>query len=181
MVHALVYRSARARDEQGGAVAERAHQVWGEYQRHARRLDEAHSPAGTTPVYDRLVAMGQTRGLVFGQYGEASPDVHEVLGHAATATAQRVWRLMGARSADEARGFVMQQLRRRLGVVAVREMARHRLHRLAYIGTPRGVVDRVWQQRFAPPGALGLGVPARVAAQDFFAHQARVFRVPPVA
>ena len=125
---------------------------------------------------DRLVQLGQTRGLVFGQYSEASPDVHAVLAHAATATAERVWRLMGARSAAEARGFVMQQLRRRLGVVVAREMARHRLHRLPYVNTPRAVVDRVWQQRFQPPGHRGLAMPAQVEARDFFAHQARVFR-----
>ena len=51
-------------------------------------------------------------------------------------------RLMGARSAAEARGFVMQQLRRRLGVVVAREMARHRLHRLPYVNTPRAVDRR---------------------------------------
>ena len=83
---------------------------------------------------------------------------------------------MGARSAAEARGFVMQHLRRRLGVVVAREMARHRLHRLPYVNTPRAVVDRVWQQRFQPPGHRGLAMPAQVEARDFFAHQARVFR-----
>ena len=88
----------------------------------------------------------------------------------------RTWRLMGARSEAEARGFIMQQLRRRLGVVVVREMARHRLHRLPYVNTPRAVVDRIWQQRFRPPGHRGLDMPAQVEARDFFAHQARVFR-----
>ena len=40
----------------------------------------------------------------------------------------------------------MAQLRRRMGVTAVREFARHRLRRAAYVGVPRAVVEQMMQQ-----------------------------------
>ena len=73
------YRSAVARDHQSGAVAWRAAQVDPGYAYHARRLDTQYSPAGTTPIYDRLRTLAdRVRGLVVGQYGEASEDVHRI-------------------------------------------------------------------------------------------------------
>ena len=38
-----------------------------------------YSAPGTNPILDRLRSFGQTRGLAFGAYGEASPDVHALL------------------------------------------------------------------------------------------------------
>ena len=43
-------------------------------------------------------------------------------------------------------GFYVAQLRRRIGVTAVREFARHRLRRAAYVGVPRAVVEQMMQQ-----------------------------------
>ena len=43
-------------------------------------------------------------------------------------------------------GFYVAQLRRRTGVTAVREFARHRLRRAAYVGVPRAVVEQMMQQ-----------------------------------
>ena len=43
---------------------------------------------------------------------------------------------MGARSATEARAFFIARLRRSLPVVIAREMARHRLRRIPFIGVP---------------------------------------------
>ena len=169
-----LYRSPRARDEQSGAVAERAHRVWSEYQTHARRLDREHSPPGTTPILDRLHSFHQTRGLVFGQYSEASPDVHACLSYAATQISRRRWREFGARSADEARGFVMQTLRRRMGVVTAREMARHRLHRLPYVGVPRAAIERRQLHPRALMGQRRPGLLGDLEPQDFYAHQLRV-------
>ena len=74
-----VYVSAWARTAQSGAVQERAWRVQHSYTHHAGRLDTADSPAGTTPTADRLGTFTRVRGLVFGQYGEASPDVHSLL------------------------------------------------------------------------------------------------------
>ena len=77
-----------------------------EYQSAARRLDEEHSAPGTTPILDRLRAFTQTRGLVFGAYGEASADVHDLITTGARAQATRLWRLFGARSESEMYSYV---------------------------------------------------------------------------
>ena len=79
--------------EQSGAVAERAHRCAGEYLSAARAADRQYSAPGTNPTLDRLRSFGQTRGLAFGAYGEASPDVHALLTVAADGLAARQWRL----------------------------------------------------------------------------------------
>ena len=92
----------------------------------ARPADRQYSAPGTNPILDRLRSFGQTRGLAFGAYGEASPDVHALLTVAADGLAARpaVARRMGARTQEEARSFVVSSLRRRLGLVICREFAR---------------------------------------------------------
>ena len=113
------------------------------YLAHARALDVRHSAAGTTPIEDRLRSFTAVRGLVFGAYGEASDDVHFLVRHAAEAIAGRVWQTHGARSEAEMLGMLSAQLRRRMGLQAVRAMARHRLARVPFIGVSRqAVIDR---------------------------------------
>ena len=90
-----LYQCPRARDEQSGAVAERAHRCAGEYLSAARAADRQYSAPGTNPILDRLRSFGQTRGLAFGAYGEASPDVHALLTVAADGLAARQWRDIG--------------------------------------------------------------------------------------
>ena len=148
-----------------------------DYRRHARELDAAHSAPGTTPIADRLQQLGPARGLVFGAYGEASRDVHAVISVGASVMARATWQSFGARSEAEVRGFVMQRLRRDVGVMAAREMARHRLTRLACVGVPRHILEQRQQQRFGgrhgmrQPGMLGgLGL------DDFYRHQAPLVR-----
>ena len=58
------------------------------YRAHARALDVAHHGGAPGPVLQRLQAFGIVRGLVFGAYGEASADVHDVLAVAATESAR---------------------------------------------------------------------------------------------
>ena len=106
------YLTARGRQDRSGAVAQRAHEVWPEYRRHALRLDGEHSPPGTTPILDRLEGFSPTRGLVFGSYGEGSSDVHSLIEAAARAKARRIWRALGARSESEAYGMVVAGMRR---------------------------------------------------------------------
>jgi len=153
------YMSARAAEQQAGAVEERAWQVIGEVRRHAERLDRELHQDGSTPVAARLATLGPTRGLVFGQYGEASPDVHALIAHIADREAARRWRLFGARTLEEARSMLMADVRRHIGIVAVREMARHRLHRVQWIGVPRSAVEAR-----APRGQVGTAVGGVVGA-----------------
>ena len=68
----------------------------------------------------------------------------------------------------EVHGFYVAQLRRRMGVTAVREFARHRLRRAAYVGVPRAVVEQMMQQE-----AMRVRLHGQPAAEppyaDFFA------------
>ena len=167
------YSGGLNRRMQSGAVMGRAQKVNRDYLRAARNLDRRHSAAGTTPIEDRLKSFTEVRGLVFGAYGEASRDVHLLLGVCATEIAKKRWREMGARTLEEARGFIIGQLRRRIGLVATEAMASHRLNRVPWIGVPRQVVVN----RRTLAGAGGGARADRdgvVDAQDFFAHQQRL-------
>ena len=158
-----------------GAVASRAEQVQGEYRRHAEAIDtQLYAPF--TPVRDRLESFGMVRSLVFGHYGEASADVHALVDAMAQRRARRSWRLMGARTEGEARGYMVAGLRRFVGVFAAREMARHLLHRVPLVGVPRAVLDarRAWHRDRQPPQGAVFQGHGRLAGQDFFAFQARV-------
>ncbi len=137
-------------------MAERARLVPGDYERKARALDRLHYGVAAPAVGRVLTALRvfpPVRGLVFGAYGEASADVHTLLQACATSAAGRSWAKMGARSAVEAQGFFASSLRRRWGIVAVREYARLRLNRLCYVGAVVG--GRSAQLSSAPRDADG--------------------------
>ena len=76
---------------------------------------------------------------------------------------------------QEARGYIITAYRRRLALASAREFARHRLHRVPYIGVPRAAIA----QHRVVHGAPGLGGGGPVAHQirstDFFAHQRQLF------
>ena len=59
--------------------------------------------------------------------------------------ARKTWQWVGVRNEAEARACVLSRLRRRVGLVVVREMARHRLRRVPYIGVPRHIVEERMQ------------------------------------
>ena len=104
-------QTARARDQQSGAVEERAQQVHTENLRHARQLDRRYhpqaspyQPAGhdhpsTGPVEQVVLDHDRVRGLVIrlviGGYGEWSMDVEWLLEEAARTAARRDWSRMG--------------------------------------------------------------------------------------
>ena len=167
------YHSPIAEQEQSGAVRHREATVRAHYLAHARELDRLHSAPGTTPVEDRLRWFTDTRGLIFGAYGEASADVHDLLTEASVQEAQRLWRLMGARSMSEMRGFVISRMRRRVGVAAVRAMAQHRLLRVPFVGASHAAVAARGTAR-QQGGGRGSPVEAEWFAHDFFAHGGRV-------
>ena len=110
------------------------------------------------------------RGLVFGQYGEASADVHDLIGVAADEMAQQQWRLAGARTACEMRSFLVSRARRRIGLTTVQAMARHRLARVPYIGVPRDVVTARMQRGQRQRGDPHPYAPAAEHA-DFYQFQ----------
>ena len=79
------------------------------------------------------------------QYSEVSPDVHTLIKISAQGIADKQWRVLGARSAKEARGFVTSAIKRRVGLFTAREshreIARHRLHRVPLIGVPNAALS----------------------------------------
>lgn len=171
------YYSAHAADERAGAVRHREHTVNPDYLRHARYLDgQFHAGAGSPgPVEQRLTSHTAVRGLVYGQYGEASADVHDLIRQAADALAEDQWRTLGARSQAELRGFLISRSRRRIGLAVVQAMARHRLARVPYIGVPRVAVAQRAQWRGAA-AAMAAHRRPQLDASDFYqfqqAHQA---------
>ena len=67
--------------------------------------DQQYGPAGSTLIQDRVASFGACRAVVFGNYGEASRDVHTLIHVAAQRLATKHWRLLGARSQGEVHGF----------------------------------------------------------------------------
>ena len=125
-------------------------------------------------MLDRLNQFGKVRALVFGNHGEASPDVHHVIAAAARKRAGDTWSSYGARSEDEAYSYHMQSFRRDVGIAVAREFARYRyrLLRVPFIGVPREVVrDRNTGRREVR------AVPAEGPMQAvFFRHQANIWQ-----
>ena len=157
---------ARAREEQSGAVAERAHRCAGEYQSAARAADWQYSAPDTNPILDRyLRSFSETRGLAFGAFGEASPDVHALLTVAADGLAARQWRDMGARTQEEARSFIASP--RCTGGRPADGLRHLPRVRAPYIGVRRAVVERR-MQRGQLIGGPQARVPLYVPYADFF-------------
>ena len=123
--------------ERCAAVAKRAEALPAQYVAHARRLDRRY--CGTTeghvgPVEERLRRFDGVRGLVFGAWGEASPDVEGFLHACAESGARWHWRAMRAAQPHGAQALLVGLLRRRWGLTACREAARLTLDRLALLG-----------------------------------------------
>ena len=133
------------------------------YAHHARQMDARYSPPGTTPIYDRLRTLtDRVRGLVVGQYGEASEDVHGIADAVAEALAGQRWRLMGARTQTEARAYFISTVRREAprarGITFVIAMARHRLQREPFVGMSPAAVRAMRDARCAMRDARGQAV-----------------------
>ena len=82
------------------------------------------------------------------------PQVSQSLGalgpwstEAARTAARRDWRRMGCSAESVAYSRIVASYRRRMGVVAVREMARHRIRQSAYVGLTRQQLDDIMQER----------------------------------
>ena len=93
--------------------------------------------------------------------------MHHLLDACATAVARKTWQWVGARNEAEARACVLSRLRRRVGLVVVREMARHRQRRVPYIGVPRHVEERMQPFHLR---AIERGGGAAVSAADFYTY-----------
>ena len=136
--------------------------------------NQGHAPVGHTPVQQRLTQLGPVRGLVFGQYAEASLDVHELIAAIAHGRAPAEWRRFGSRSIEEARAYFISSLRRRVGIFVAREFARFRLRRVPMLSLTRQQVDAsLGRSRRDREAATNLRIQSAVPT-DFFSYQAWV-------
>ena len=115
----------------------------GEYTSHAKKVDREYGgvPAGVVgPVQAKLTSFPPLRGWVFGAWGEASDDVHQMVDYLAEARQkhQQLWeggRWRARRMGEEAELAMLKgQVRRTLSLEAVRSQARLLLDRLRGIG-----------------------------------------------
>ena len=119
----------------------RAGRIGTEYRRKARNADRKYNgtlPGVCGPVQTRLKTYGHIWGLAIGPRGEISKDLERLIEATAKIGAERKWRAMGSRSQREAAAVLKNSMRRRIGVVAVRENARLKRERLAIILSPDG-------------------------------------------
>ena len=84
---------------------------------------------------------------MFGAYGEATADVHDLIAAAAEAQARLQWRQAGARSHKEFRAYAILNIRRRVGLAAVKEMAQHTIARMPLFNVPRQAVEDAMANR----------------------------------
>jgi hypothetical protein len=119
------------------AVARRARALPAEYAAKARHVDQQFcgtAPGSVGPVEAKLRTYDPVRGLVFGAWGEASPDVERLLTAFSRAGAAHHWRTMQVATPGSAQGVLAWLLRRRWGMTAMREAARLKLERLEFVG-----------------------------------------------
>ena len=77
----------------------------------------------------RLQSFGHVQGLVFGAWGEASPDVERLLSALCHSGAERRWQSMRSASPAEAKGIVAWMLRVCWGMTALQEAVLRRIQR----------------------------------------------------
>ena len=126
------------------AVARRAAGLHGEYCEKARSVDTSYCETldgHVGPVLQKLLSYGHVRGVVFGAWAESSPDTERLLSQLARQGANAKWRQMGSNDPESAVGCLAWLLRRRWGLTALRECARLKLERLAYVGRGAAAAD----------------------------------------
>ena len=109
------------------AVDRRADALQQEYLDKARKADRRYNgvlPGVVGPVEQRLLGLGEVRGVVAGNFGEVSGVTHLLLAHLATCRVRVAGPTRGRkgvmRSEDAERALAISSLRRRLGVATVR-------------------------------------------------------------
>ena len=145
------------------AVDVRAGKLQEEYREKAATADKTHNGVeedNVGPCEQRLVDLGEVRGLVAGNFGEVSDHWHQLLASLAT---NRV-RVSGVqrgrrgilRSEEAERAMAISRLRVRLGVATVRAQCTSMLGRLEQLGPGAGAargrrshaahLERMWGQ-----------------------------------
>ena len=145
------------------AVDVRADKLPEEYREKAATADQTHNGVqeGTVgPCEQRLIDLGEVRGLVAGNFGEVSDHWHQLLASLATRRVQVAGVQRGRRgilrSEDAERAVAISRLRIKLGVATVRAQCTSLLGRLEQLGPGAGAargrrrqaahLERMWGQ-----------------------------------
>ena len=136
------------------AVDKRAEALPQEYLIKAREADRKYNgvlPGAVGGVEQKLVDLGEVRGVVAGNFGEVSEATHLLLAHLATCRVRVAGVVRGRRgvfrSEEAERSLAISSLRRRLGVATVRAQA-YSLHgRLDVLGP--GTAAAAGRRRYA--------------------------------
>ena len=112
-----------------------------EYVSKARQADQVYGgvEVGTVgPVENKLLSFDRVEGLVFGNFGEASEQVHRLVDIMATNRVRVAGPQRGRRgvqrSEDGERSMVVSSIRRRLSIAAVRAQSSSLLGHLEGLG-----------------------------------------------
>ena len=121
-------------------MARRARAIPGEYVAKARGLDTqfcgvARDSEAPGPVAQKLASYGRIKSLVFGSFGEASADVHALVGQMTSGRALREWIRLGCRDSDDAKATLARYIYRSWGLAAVQAQARLKIDGLAHVGS----------------------------------------------
>jgi hypothetical protein len=124
------------------AVERRARRIESDYLRHARQIDavllSTERPPQGGPVERRLAQLGPLRCYAVGVYGEQSTHLRQDIEAAAGRAAAREFRRMGTSSPDIAKQLLLNRMRRRIAVVAIKYAANTILNSIHRIdGVPR--------------------------------------------
>jgi hypothetical protein len=125
-----------------------------QYVRHAARLDRRSDVqafnAGSTDAVSTVLRGFDSTGACPCSIGQYAVRLHSMCMSSCSSRSIQPpsgdWRYLGARSQSEARGYYTASMRRAWGCLFVREMARHRLRRVIFVGSghrPRASVELV--------------------------------------
>ena len=107
-----------------------------EYTRKCKTIDQKYNGIGKDevgPLEQQLWEFGDLKGLVVGQYGEGSQDLHDLIEQIASSKAIFMAQSSGKPLTIAERGFILSSVRRRLSVVAVRSQANCLLSRIGHL------------------------------------------------
>ena len=136
-------RAPRKRDK---AVKRRADLLPAEYARHAKKIDTEYGGVPKEvmgPVARKLASFPRLRGWVFGNWAEASPDVHTLIYDLVDSRIKHEQELEGNRGRERrstmtlaaAKASLTGQIRRNLSLTVVKSQARLLLDRVEVLGS----------------------------------------------
>ena len=107
-----------------------------EYRDKAKHIDKTYNSTNENqvgPVQQKLESFGDLAGLVVGQFGECSQDLHNLLRSLADIRVENMARSRGIPLREDKTSLILQQYRRRLSVCAIPAQSACLLSRLGHM------------------------------------------------